>query len=78
MEKEVVSLRAKANTVEHLRTHIPKNPWCPICQRANARRKQRHDKGGQKLFGAVKFGRTITACHVIAAAGKDGVGKGLR
>eukprot|EP00969_Alexandrium_andersonii_P043155 1892788-Alexandrium_andersonii.AAC.1 len=52
MEKEVMGLRAKAKSVEHLRTHFPKNPWCPICQRANARRKQRRDEDGQKLFGA--------------------------
>eukprot|EP00969_Alexandrium_andersonii_P163165 7213889-Alexandrium_andersonii.AAC.1 len=72
MEEEVLGLRAKAKAVEHLRTHFPKNPWCPICQRVNARRKQRRDKGGQKLFGAVKFGRAITADHVIAAADKAG------
>eukprot|EP00969_Alexandrium_andersonii_P138194 6111630-Alexandrium_andersonii.AAC.1 len=72
MEKEVLSLRAKAKTAEHLRTHTPKNPWCPICPRANARRKQRRDRGGQKLFGAVKFGNTITVDHVIAAADRDG------
>eukprot|EP00969_Alexandrium_andersonii_P339761 15019469-Alexandrium_andersonii.AAC.1 len=77
MEKEALSLRAKAKTAEHLRTHFPKIPWCPICQRANARRKQRRDKGGQKLFGAATFGHTIAADHVIAAADKDGVGKGL-
>eukprot|EP00969_Alexandrium_andersonii_P187097 8267615-Alexandrium_andersonii.AAC.1 len=75
METEALGLRAKAKTAEHLRTHIPKNPWRPICQRANARRKQRRDKGGQKLFGSVKFGHSITADHVIAAADKDGVGK---
>eukprot|EP00969_Alexandrium_andersonii_P138227 6112900-Alexandrium_andersonii.AAC.1 len=77
MEKEVLSVRDKAKPAEHLRTHFPKNPWCPICQRANARRKQRRDRGGQKLFGAVKFGHTITVDHVIAVVDKDGVGKGL-
>eukprot|EP00969_Alexandrium_andersonii_P283130 12516879-Alexandrium_andersonii.AAC.1 len=41
IEREVLSLRDRAKTAEHLRTHFPKNPWCPICQRANARRKQR-------------------------------------
>eukprot|EP00969_Alexandrium_andersonii_P199550 8813719-Alexandrium_andersonii.AAC.1 len=30
-----------------------------------------------RLFRAVKFGHTITVDHVIAAADKDGVGKGL-
>eukprot|EP00969_Alexandrium_andersonii_P177837 7863040-Alexandrium_andersonii.AAC.1 len=44
MEKEVLSLRAQAKTAEHSRPHVPKNPWCPICQRANARRNQRRER----------------------------------
>eukprot|EP00969_Alexandrium_andersonii_P334792 14796401-Alexandrium_andersonii.AAC.1 len=50
MEKEALSLRAKAKTAEHLRTHFPKNPRCPLCQRANARRKQRRDKRRPEAF----------------------------
>eukprot|EP00969_Alexandrium_andersonii_P020858 911212-Alexandrium_andersonii.AAC.1 len=49
-----------------IRDSFPKNPRRPICQRARARKKQRRDKGGQKLVGAVKFGHSITADHVIA------------
>eukprot|EP00969_Alexandrium_andersonii_P123192 5444695-Alexandrium_andersonii.AAC.1 len=72
MEKEVLSLRDKAKIAEHLRTHFPKNPWRPICP---PRRKQRRDKGGQKLSGVVKFGHAITVDHVIVAADRDGDGK---
>ena len=36
---EQLDKMAEALTVKHLMTHVPKNPWCPSCQRAKPQRK---------------------------------------
>ena len=41
LDRELVDQRLHAMTAEHMLTHFPKNPWCPVCQRANARRLQK-------------------------------------
>ena len=33
-KKDEASLRAEAESVQHLLSHRPKNPFCPVCQRA--------------------------------------------
>ena len=33
-KKDEASLKAEAASIEHKLTHRPKNPFCPVCQRA--------------------------------------------
>ena len=56
---------------------LPSSLWCPVSQRANARRAQKRNLGGDKLFGEAGCGHSVSMDHLIAAAeGKSlGVGK---
>eukprot|EP00969_Alexandrium_andersonii_P116896 5168894-Alexandrium_andersonii.AAC.1 len=49
-------------------THFPKNPWCPACQRANARRVQMRANLENSYLGKHAFGRHVTHDHVIASS----------
>ena len=62
----VLDQRLLAGTREHLLSHFPKNPWCPACQRATARRQQRRDRGGHAFRGQ-PFGRRATCDHVVVS-----------
>ena len=45
-KKDEASLRAEAASLEHKLTHRPKNPFCPVCQRAKMLSPQARRKGG--------------------------------
>ena len=64
--KTVLDQRLLAKTREHLMSHFPKNPWCPACQRATARRAQCRDRGGNAHIGE-RFGSQVTADHVVVS-----------
>eukprot|EP00969_Alexandrium_andersonii_P345171 15257952-Alexandrium_andersonii.AAC.1 len=51
LREEVLSLVHVAQSDEHLRTHFPKNPWCPVCRGANAIRSQCRRGKGNRFLG---------------------------
>ena len=59
----------EANSVEHLMTHLPNNPYCAACQRANMKKKHSRRERFRNLKGFIptKFGEQVTADHFIAA-----------
>ena len=58
-------LKAEAASREHMMTHMPKNKWCPACQRAKMQHKA--CRRGSSL-GPVpeSFGDQVTADHIIS------------
>ena len=61
---EQLDKMAEALTVKHLMTHVPKNPWCPSCQRAKPQRKPCKRNAHVGPVPAV-FGEQVTADHII-------------
>ena len=61
-------LRAEASSPEHLVTHKPKNPFCPVCSRAKTT-KLRYMKGAfdRKLE---RWGQLITADRADSKSAK--------
>ena len=78
-------LMAEARSTKHLMTHTPKNPFCPICQKAKARQKQARRlrraarKARRKHPKEItdedkepeKFGDLITADPIVLSSEKD-------
>ena len=63
-----VDRMAEANSLQHLMTHLPKNPHCSACQRAKMQNKPHKNKQGKKDGVAVfvtPFGTHLTADHLI-------------
>ena len=48
--------RRLAGTQEHLMPPVPNNPWCPVCQRATARRQQCQDRVAMLFCWANRLG----------------------
>ena len=74
-------LVAEATSIQHLMTHLPKNPHCKACQRAKMQKKPNKKKGGKK--GGIEitdkpFGTIITADHLITNSEEDQGIKGER
>ena len=58
-------LKAEARSVFHQMFHWPKNPHCPVCQQALARRKpNRRKKEANERYK--KFGDMITMDHIVS------------
>ena len=62
-------LKLEARSLDHLLTHVPKNPYCPACQRAKmqaapclSRANRQSDSEPPKR----EFGSQVTADHFIA------------
>ena len=60
-------LRKEAKSVHHLLTHIPKNPFCPVCQRAKMYKPSSYKTGGIRSIKSDSFGEHLTCDHVIAS-----------
>ena len=74
VREDELSLREQAKSLKHLMTHMPKNPFCPECQRAKMQRKQARRKKGAALGERPDtFGEQITAGHFIAIDEADWV-----
>ena len=72
VREDELSLREQAKSLKHLMTHMPKNPFCPECQRAKMQRKQARRKKGAALGERPDtFGEQITADHFIAIDEED-------
>ena len=70
-KKDEASLRAEAASIEHKLTHRPKNPFCPVCQRAKMFAPQARRKGGSSTTHSKAFGDHITVDHIITRDAKD-------
>jgi len=70
-KKDEASLRAEAVSLEHRLTHRPKNPFCPICQRAKMYAPQARKSGGSTTIHSKAFGDHITVDHIITEDAKD-------
>ena len=70
-KKDEASLRAEAESVQHLLSHRPKNPFCPVCQRAKMYAPHARRKGGSSTVHSKGFGDHITIDHIITKDAKD-------
>jgi hypothetical protein len=63
----------EARSVEHLCTHIPKNPFCPACQQAKAQRRPARDNKKIVQLGPPPSGNgdQITCDHLTTLAEED-------
>ena len=60
------NLKEEAISLQHLMTHMPKNPWCSTCMRGKMQRKMHRRK--TKVVSKEKFtkwGQCLTADHII-------------
>ena len=57
------NLREEATSIQHLLTHLPKNPYCMSCQQAKMR--QRYSHRGAFKRELDQFGEIITCDHVV-------------
>ena len=59
-------LKKEALSIEHLMTHVPKNPWCPTCQRSKMQYKSHRRKSKATRKERFKhWGDCVTADHII-------------
>ena len=65
------ALRAEAKTVQHMLSHRPKNPFCPVCQRAKMYAPHARKRGGWSTVHSKSFGDHITIDHIITRDAKD-------
>lgn len=67
-------LKAEANSISHLLTHLPKNPHCIWCQRAKTIAKKKNKQGKPSVIKSEKFGDVITMDHLISSdTGSKGI-----
>ena len=64
-------LMAEAKSVQHLMTHRPKNPYCPVCQRAKMMAPRARKLGGSSTIKSDKYGDHLTIDHIIARDLRD-------
>ena len=64
-------LRAEAKSVQHLMTHRPKNPYCPVCQRAKMMAPHARKLGGSSTIKSEKYGDHLTIDHIITRDLRD-------
>ena len=62
-----LSLRDNVQTIEHLLTHLPKNPFCEACIRGKMTRKHAPTRRPVDMTAIpTKFGEQVTAYHLIS------------
>jgi hypothetical protein len=76
--REMIDSEEEALSVQHLMTHMPKNPFCDVCSKAKMQAKgaykasSKPEKSADELEEAPKqFGDLITADHIITQASED-------
>ena len=81
VDGEAIELRVKdrAMSLQHMMTHYPKNPHCPVCQRSKMQQAHCPDRskrpGNGSLGDLKEFGDALTADHFDAKTEVDkGVG----
>ena len=69
--KNAEDWKADAITLRHLMTHLPKNPYCPHCQRAKMENVRLYRKRGAGGHGADNFGDLVTADTMVLKGLRD-------
>jgi hypothetical protein len=64
-------LKIEATSIQHLTTHLPKNPYCVACQRAKLENVRGSRKGGIASYDFKTFGEHITADTIVLRGKKD-------
>ena len=59
------ALKEEAQSIQHLLTHTPKNPFCQACSRAKMTKRPSYSKGGSTQVEADHFGQHLTADHLV-------------
>ena len=71
-------LRKEATIVHHLLTHMPKNPFCPVCQRAKMDKPPSYKTDGVRSIKSETFGEHLTCGHVIVYRDNEASIQGCR
>ena len=68
-------LKAEAKSVTHMLAHLPKNPFCSVCQRAKLENAKSYKHGGVSAHKYESFGDHVTGDTIVLHGLKDrGVG----
>jgi hypothetical protein len=59
-----LSLRGEANSLYHLLTHKPKNPFCESCRRAKMKEKRKYS--GSYKNTATRWGQLVIGDHIVS------------
>jgi hypothetical protein len=59
-----ISLREEANSLYHLLTHKPKNPFCESCRRAKMKEKRKYS--GSTNTTATRWGQLVIGDHIVS------------
>ena len=69
--KGVEVLKKEAKSLHHLMTHVPKNPYCSVCNQAKMYKAPGYRTDGLRSVSASCFGDHITADHVVLYRDSD-------
>ena len=69
--KGVEALKKEAKSLHHLMTHVPKNPYCSVCNQAKMYKAPGYRTDGLRSISASCFGDHITADHVVLYRDSD-------
>ena len=69
--KGIEALKKEAKSLHHLMTHIPKNPYCSVCNQAKMYKAPGYRTDGLRSISASCFGDHITADHVVLYRDSD-------
>ena len=69
--KGIEALKKEAKSLHHLMTHIPKNPYCSVCNQAKMYKAPGYRTDGLRSVSASCFGDHITADHVVLYRDSD-------
>ncbi|CAE7292249.1 unnamed protein product, partial [Symbiodinium sp. CCMP2456] len=71
--KGIEALKKEATSLHHLMTHVPKNPYCSVCNQAKMYKTPGYKTEGLRSVEASSFGDHITADHVVIYRDNDSV-----
>ena len=69
--KGIEALKKEAKSLHHLMTHVPKNPYCSVCNQAKMYKAPGYRTDGLRSVSASCFGDHITADHVVLYRDSD-------
>ena len=64
-DKGVSALKEEAKSIAHQMNHIPKNPYCDVCNKAKMLKPPGRSVGGSQQIDSDKFGQHITADFLV-------------
>lgn len=64
-DKGISALKAEAKSIAHQMNHVPKNPYCDVCNKAKMLKSPGRSVGGSQQIECEKFGQHITADFLV-------------